>query len=56
MKIFISKVQLLLMKVKNLLSHARIHKIEEVILPTHVKVWTRLAAGRVKEDSMSSLN
>jgi hypothetical protein len=44
------------MKVKNQLSHARIHKIEEVILHIHAKVRTRLVAGRVKEDLMSSLN
>jgi hypothetical protein len=56
MKIFINKVLQLLMKVKNQLSLAKIHKIEGVILRTHAKVRTRLAAGKVKEDSMNSLN
>jgi hypothetical protein len=56
MKIFISKVPLLLMKVKKQLSHARIHKVEEATSLIHAKARTRMETGRVKEDLTNSLN
>jgi hypothetical protein len=56
MKIFISKVLLLLMKVKKLPFPVQIHRVEEGISLIHAKVRTRMETGRVKEDSMSFLS